>query len=86
MIGTMGATLQFAAVPPAFDALQVGAPERAEIRIGTSRQLQTEPLPSHCLAILETGIAHVTDLETRQPGKRLGDLLGIQVALLDQQP
>lgn len=44
MVGTMGATLQFAAVPPDFDALQVGAPERAEIRISAPRQLQL----NHC--------------------------------------
>jgi len=73
MVGTMGARCQLRAVPPDFECMQVGAPERAEIQASArpgSCRLE-KPLPSPLPAILETGIAHVTDLETRQPASDL---------------
>ena len=78
--------LQLALVAGLFQAAQLITPQRTEIRVGTARQLQTEPLTGDRLTILQPGVADVTQRNTGRTSQLPGDLFRIQAALFQQQP
>src|SRR5690606_11476175 len=86
VVGAVRSALQFAAVPAAGQtALQV-IPQGREVRIVRARQLQAEALAGDGTPILDPGIADIPELETGDPRQLPGHILGIQIALFDQQP
>src|SRR5690606_2915497 len=86
VVGAVRSALQFAAVPAAGQTAQLVIPQGREVRIVPARQLQAEPLAGDGTPILDPGIADIPELETGDPRQLPGHILGIQIALFDQQP
>ena len=85
-IGRVGAALQFALVPHAFEDAQGRAFCRRQVRIGLAWQLNAEPLASQGLTILQAGITDRAHRHTGGAGQALGGFLGVQLSLFDPQP
>ena len=84
VVGTVGTTVEFAAVATGLQHRQPFGP--IELRIVLARQMQAEPLPGYRVFIFQAAVAHRQAMNAGLLGKQHGHVFGIPAGFFNFQP